>query len=929
MVQNLGLRRRGALRPWLPWLLLLLSLAWRSWPLNLPAASVAGRQPLTVQRSLRRNSGLVSCRRLSWAALPRLQGLTTARAAETSDAFDREARRTEVFSQAMAGLAREVLADVVGLPQWRRLEWAAALHLGAVPVGELPPWALEQQSISRRDVGVDLLTLDGKLAVQCKHRQKGTVATKMVQRFITQAVEVYNASRLVLVVSRTSSLAAAAARLLQEVGAEVVVLSDSQLASASSCGEGDQQPPTEIESIPVVNEKGLPRLPPEQPHPQLRQCQVDCLEACAQGARVIEMACGTGKTRVMRELADRCLREARGRVLVLVPSRVLLMQLSEIFPEFCPATEMWAQGTGHNDRIDWASPGYVAVYDSAHLLSNITSADLHVDEAHHPLPEGCPEAGKVFRFSATHAGQVDFRYSLDRGIEDGVLCDYDITIPIVGLLTHLSDLAMMLRNGAGRYRRVLAYCNTVAEAKRFQRRAESCGLPAWHINGDSPEHERQHVLSEFSGPLKGAVHVLVTVQVLGEGVNVRNADTCIFVEPRSSYVAILQAMGRVLRTHPAKPLSHLILPAVTSSDYLQVPDNVKLGVVQLHPADGPRPEPRTSSAMNATHQPDTLHDKTISTITEEPHGTTPDGKLSDCAPNAKRFQFSSFSDAKSADSKKYLGRKLIPASVTGSRISSDKACDWGNSGGARELRAGSSGATGSTRGESSFRTAVDADAHGSKGEDAASKDATSERCRNGTVALWEDRNQAWNYPQLATTDGEALMPAQSIYLLRQAVNRLNVIASTAERQKLSLPSVLVEPKRRRVRSGFQLRSAESAVGSQLSRFLQVLATADSRIAESLLKGEPGGRFRFVDARRLQDNTLQPQDTLHTISKCWDELSAMAHAHFAWLARLTQLNEFCEATGLEILQTRNFRLCDAGFTDSVIAALDSTVDKFNT
>ncbi|CAE8638542.1 unnamed protein product [Polarella glacialis] len=301
--------------------------------------------------------------------------------------------------------------------------------------------------------------------------------------------------------------------------------------------------------------------------------------------------------------------------------------------------------------------------------------------------------------------------------------------------------------------------------------------------------------------------------------------------------------------------------------------------------------------MNATHQPDTLHDKTISTITEEPHGTTPDGKLSDCAPNAKRFQFSSFSDAKSADSKKYLGRKLIPASVTGSRISSDKACDWGNSGGARELRAGSSGATGSTRGESSFRTAVDADAHGSKGEDAASKDATSERCRNGTVALWEDRNQAWNYPQLATTDGEALMPAQSIYLLRQAVNRLNVIASTAERQKLSLPSVLVEPKRRRVRSGFQLRSAESAVGSQLSRFLQVLATADSRIAESLLKGEPGGRFRFVDARRLQDNTLQPQDTLHTISKCWDELSAMAHAHFAWLARLTQLNEFCEATGV--------------------------------
>ena len=36
--------------------------------------------------------------------------------------------------------------------------------------------------------------------------------------------------------------------------------------------------------------------------PLLRPCQRDCLEACAKGARVVEMACGTGKTRVMKEL---------------------------------------------------------------------------------------------------------------------------------------------------------------------------------------------------------------------------------------------------------------------------------------------------------------------------------------------------------------------------------------------------------------------------------------------------------------------------------------------------------------------------------------------------------------------------------------------------------------------------------------------------
>ena len=37
-------------------------------------------------------------------------------------------------------------------------------------------------------------------------------------------------------------------------------------------------------------------------HP-LRPCQEACLQACAEGARVLELACGTGKTRIMREIA--------------------------------------------------------------------------------------------------------------------------------------------------------------------------------------------------------------------------------------------------------------------------------------------------------------------------------------------------------------------------------------------------------------------------------------------------------------------------------------------------------------------------------------------------------------------------------------------------------------------------------------------------
>ena len=50
--------------------------------------------------------------------------------------------------------------------------------------------------------------------------------------------------------------------------------------------------------------------------PPLRQCQRDCLAACAKGARIIEMACGTGKTRVIQELVS----NVSGRVPLAVDS---------------------------------------------------------------------------------------------------------------------------------------------------------------------------------------------------------------------------------------------------------------------------------------------------------------------------------------------------------------------------------------------------------------------------------------------------------------------------------------------------------------------------------------------------------------------------------------------------------------------------------
>ena len=267
---------------------------------------------------------------------------------------------------------------------------------------------------------------------------------------------------------------------------------------------------------------------------------------------------------------DASLPELWCKVLIIVPLRALLDQFAVDFPGFCKV------GTGHNEKTDFNANGFLAVSNSVHLLQRLRFDAVFVDEAHHPLPPKLPKRKELFQFSATLEEEkgIDFQYTMGKAIEDGVLCDYDITVPAVTAHHAYVCLADLLLKQAGRFRRVLAYCNTVAEAKRFQMVLKELGLAAWHMNAATGWKERKRVMEEFTGSLQKPVHVLVTVEVLGEGINIPNADTCMFVEPRNSYRSIIQAIGRILRHHPAKPLGHFILPAVAVPE--RGPDHVPI-----------------------------------------------------------------------------------------------------------------------------------------------------------------------------------------------------------------------------------------------------------------------------------------------------------------------------------------------------------------
>lgn len=78
------------------------------------------------------------------------------------------------------------------------------------------------------------------------------------------------------------------------------------------------------------------------------------------------------------------------------------------------------------------------------------------------------------------------------------------------------------------------------------------GIAADHYNAQTSAQQRQDILSSFQRrEVHGGVRVLVTVDVLSEGVDLPVADTCLFVAPRRG-IRLRQCVGRVLRNHPEK-----------------------------------------------------------------------------------------------------------------------------------------------------------------------------------------------------------------------------------------------------------------------------------------------------------------------------------------------------------------------------------------
>ena len=101
----------------------------------------------------------------------------------------------------------------------------------------------------------------------------------------------------------------------------------------------------------------------------------------------------------------------------------------------------------------------------------------------------------------------------------------------------------------GRGCSAIAFCCTTQHAEHVSAQFTASGIRSHVLLGTTPVEERERLLADLGS---GALHVLVSVDVISEGTDVPSVGAAILLRPTQSEGLYLQQVGRVLRPAPGK-----------------------------------------------------------------------------------------------------------------------------------------------------------------------------------------------------------------------------------------------------------------------------------------------------------------------------------------------------------------------------------------
>jgi superfamily II DNA or RNA helicase len=190
-------------------------------------------------------------------------------------------------------------------------------------------------------------------------------------------------------------------------------------------------------------------------------------------------------------------------------------------------------------------------------------------------------------------GEVLFEYSFAQAIADGHLAKYEIVVAAMdkksvgdlinqrGNVPFAAEVIVLKSLKDFSVSSAISYHSRLSSAEKFSKSMKEVNelmpvgykaqLGTGYVNGQMRTRQKSNLLKKLQEVEAGETYLLTNARCLTEGIDVPNLDAVCFVDPRTSMVDIVQAVGRVLRkgSNPNK-VGKIIIPILV--DDLSDPD---------------------------------------------------------------------------------------------------------------------------------------------------------------------------------------------------------------------------------------------------------------------------------------------------------------------------------------------------------------------
>ncbi len=98
-------------------------------------------------------------------------------------------------------------------------------------------------------------------------------------------------------------------------------------------------------------------------------------------------------------------------------------------------------------------------------------------------------------------------------------------------------------------KKAICYCASIKHSRAVAEAFNAAGIPAAHLDGDTPKLERKEIVSDFRS---GEIRVICNMDLISEGFDVPDCDCAILLRPTKSYTLHIQQSMRCMRYLPDK-----------------------------------------------------------------------------------------------------------------------------------------------------------------------------------------------------------------------------------------------------------------------------------------------------------------------------------------------------------------------------------------